>query len=71
MLNTALAKAVIDTGKKKKTIARLAGLTQDEFSRILHNRRPASARQRARLATVLQKPESELFDAPADEAISA
>lgn len=71
MLNTALAKAIIDTGKKKKTVARLAGLTPGMFSKILHGKRPASDRQRARLASVVGKPESELFPEAESQAVAS
>lgn len=61
MLNTALAKAIIDSRKKKKTIARLARLEPWELSKILHGDKDPTDKQRERLAETLGKPASELF----------
>lgn len=61
MLNTALGKAIIDSGKKKKTIARLARMSPSKFSKVLHGDRPADEKERERLARVLNKPADELF----------
>lgn len=61
MLNTALAKAIIDSGKKKKTVARLARMSPSKFSKVLHGDRPVSDVERERLARVLGKPIDELF----------
>lgn len=70
MLNTALAKAIIDSGKKKKTIARLARMSPGMFSKILHCTRPASETQRDRLARVLGKPVEELFPSHDESAVA-
>lgn len=61
MLNKALAMAVIDSGKKKKTIARLARMTASDFSKVLHNKRPATETEIDRLAQVLKRQPVELF----------
>ncbi len=61
-MNVALAKAIIDTGKKKKTVARLARMSPGMLSKILHGNRPASEDQRERLARVLGQSEAALFD---------
>lgn len=60
-MNVALAKAIIDSGKKKKTIARLARLEPSYFSKILHGDREPTDVQRERIARVLGKPEADLF----------
>lgn len=70
MLNTALAKAIIDSGKKKKTIARLTRMSPGMFSKILHGTRPASDRQRERLARVLNRPIADLFPAQDESAVA-
>lgn len=61
MLNKALAKAVIDSGKKKRTIARKARMSPFTFSRIINCHIPATDLQRARIAAALGRSESELF----------
>jgi transcriptional regulator with XRE-family HTH domain len=66
-MNVALAKAIIDSGKKKKTIARLARLEASYFSKILHGDRQPTDIQRERIARVLGKSETELFS----EAVTA
>lgn len=63
-LNKALAKAIIDTGKKKKTIARLCRMSAGELSNIIHGSRPANPVYRSRLAKVLNRSEDELFAEP-------
>jgi hypothetical protein len=60
-MNVALAKAIIDSGKKKKTLARLARIEPTKFSKILHGGRQPSDKERARLCALLGKPEAELF----------
>lgn len=60
-MNVALAKAIIDSRKKKKTIARLARLEPSYFSKILHGDRQPTETQRERIARVLDRPEAELF----------
>jgi transcriptional regulator with XRE-family HTH domain len=60
-LNVALAKAIIDSRKKKKTIARLARLQPSYFSKIIHGDRQPTPIQRERIARVLERSEAELF----------
>lgn len=69
-MNKALAKAIIDSGKKKKTIARLARLEPYELSRILTYKKVPTDTERERLANVLDKSESEIFP-DATEGMSA
>lgn len=66
--NTALAKAIIDSGKKKKTIARLAGLKPYEISRVLHGTKVLDKTKRERLASVLQTSVSDIFPSEASAA---
>ncbi len=61
-MNVALAKAIIDSGKKKKTVARLARIEPWELSRMLHGNKAPSETQGARLAKVLGRSTAELFD---------
>ena len=74
MLNTALAHAIVDSQKKKKTIARLARVRLDVLSGILHCKRKPSEKQRVRIARVLGRPVHELFpesvSAPASEVVA-
>lgn len=60
-MNVALAKAIIDSGKKKKTVARLARMEPWELSKALHDNRLPTEKQRERLCELLDKPEAELF----------
>lgn len=66
VLNVALKLAIFESRKKQKRIAKLARIPDTQLSHIVRGRRPASAEQRQRLATVLGKPEAVLFGAPAD-----
>lgn len=66
MPNKALAKAIIDSGKKKKTVARLVHMEPWELSKILHDDRPTTPVQRERFSKVLGRPESELFPSEPD-----
>lgn len=61
MLNKALAHAIVDCGKKKQTIARLARMEPWELSRVLHGTKALSDVQKERLASVLGKPIEEVF----------
>lgn len=68
-MNAALAKAIIDSKhKKKKTIARLAGMAPWELSKALHDDRLPTKEQRERLAELLEKPLTELFPNAQSEA---
>lgn len=64
MLNKALAHAILETGKKKQTIARLAHLEPWELSRILRGTKTPTPTQRLRLANLLGWSEAELFEVP-------
>jgi plasmid maintenance system antidote protein VapI len=67
--NVALKAAIFATGKKQQRIARLAHVTPQDLSHAIHGRRELTDAERARLAKVLGKSESDLF--PSDEAVSA
>lgn len=64
-----LAKAIIDSGKKKKTVARLARMEPWELSKILSGEKVPSDTQRNRLSSVLGKPAHDLF--PESEAVAS
>lgn len=68
-LNVALATAIIESRRKKKTIARLARINPSSFSQILHGWMKPNRKHRAALARVLGKSESELFDAAEPEKV--
>lgn len=71
MVNKALAHAILDSGKKKQTVARLAHLEPWELSRILKGTRSTSEIERDRLAKALGKTESELFPESQSEAVAS
>lgn len=60
-MNVALAKAIIDSGKKKKTVARLVHIEPWQLSKALHGDRPLTKKQQDRLADLLGRPVGELF----------
>lgn len=60
--NVALKSAIFATGKHQKRIASLARIPAEKLSHAIHGRRELDDDERARLARVLGKPESELFD---------
>lgn len=60
-MNVALAKAIIDSGKKKKTIARLARMEPWQLSKMIHSNKRPTDKQRDRLAALLGKSQTELF----------
>ncbi len=61
VLNVALKTAIFGSGKKQKTVARLARINETKLSHIIRGRRPPSEIERANLAKVLGRPEAELF----------
>lgn len=70
-VNVALKSAIFATGKKQQRVARLAGITPQDLSHAIYGRRELSETQRARLAKLLGKSESDLFPVAVDEAVSA
>jgi transcriptional regulator with XRE-family HTH domain len=65
-MNVALKQAIVATQRTQQDIAREAKLHPTRLSQIIHNERTASPVERASLAAVLKKSESELF--PDDDA---
>lgn len=70
-MNTALAKAIIDSHKKKKTVARLAGMEPYELSRVLRGTLVPTERQRDKLAAILKASVHELFPDSESEAMAS
>lgn len=70
MPNKALAKAIIDSGEKKQTIARRAQMEPWELSKAIHNDRPLSDTQQELLAEILNTPKDELFPAHSEAVAS-
>jgi transcriptional regulator with XRE-family HTH domain len=60
-MNSKLKVCLSQSGKRQYQIAREVGLTENELSRIVRGRRPATAEERKRLALVLGVTERELF----------
>ena len=60
-LNVRLKLAMFESRKKQKRIAKLARIAETQLSHIVRGRREATPQERARLAAVLGKPESDLF----------
>lgn len=62
--NVALKTAIFASGREQKRVAKLARIPAEKLSHVIHGRRELDARERKRLARVLDKPESELFGQP-------
>ena len=62
-MNRALKVAIAASGYKQKEVARRARIDQWRLSRIVQRDVVAKPEERARLARVLQVPETELFEA--------
>jgi transcriptional regulator with XRE-family HTH domain len=60
-MNAKLKFCLAQTGRRQYEIAREVGLTENELSRIVRGRRPATADERRRLALVLGVAEPDLF----------
>jgi transcriptional regulator with XRE-family HTH domain len=60
-MNAKLKLCLSQTGRRQYQIAREVGLTENELSRIVRGRRPATADERRRLAAVLGIAERDLF----------
>jgi transcriptional regulator with XRE-family HTH domain len=60
-MNSKLKVCLSQSGKRQYQIAREVGLTENELSRIVRGRRPATAEERKCLALVLGVAERELF----------
>ena len=62
-MNAKLKLFLSRTGRRQYEIAREIGLTENELSRIVRGRRPATPEERRRLAQALGLSERELFGA--------
>ena len=60
-MNAKLKICLAQTGRRQYQIAREAGLTENELSRIVRGRRNATADERRRIALVLGVDEPDLF----------
>jgi transcriptional regulator with XRE-family HTH domain len=60
-VNIPLKIAIIASGKKQRQIAQLADLTEQKLSDFVNDAARPTSEQRARLAAILNRPESILF----------
>jgi transcriptional regulator with XRE-family HTH domain len=60
-MNAKLKTCLAQTGRRQYQIAREVGLTENDLSRIVRERRSATADERRRIAFVLGVAEPELF----------
>lgn len=72
VLNVALKAAMFASGKHQQQIAKLARISPQTLSHVIHGRREFTGAERKRIAKALSKAESELFAEPTNnEAVSA
>lgn len=64
-MNVALKTAIVQSGKKQKRIARLAGLSEHRLSSIVHQRIEPHDDEVEALVDVLGRDKSELFPSEA------
>ena len=61
-MNAKLKAGLTQSGMRQYEVARLAGLTENDLSRIVQGRRDATPEERMRIATALGRAEGELFE---------